>query len=412
MKFLKYWDHQSFHISVITVKPSYFYAEDQELAEEIPSQADVYYTGSLDPFRVFYVIGKLFRKYLKQPTSSDKESGSLMRKLSGFFFLPDSRLLWLPFALFRLWKINRIHSVDLIYVTAPPFTTGLIGVMAKRMFKKPVVLDLRDAWTNNPYLPKLTFLHHWFQERLEKSTISHCDGITFVNPNLQAYYLKKYPWLSNSASEVIRNGYDPVDFSKNYNQLTSTGSLFKIGILGTIYSQGNAPWLLIESISKLIYQKPELRKRIRIVFIGKWSGDFLRKIRRFRIDTILEWIDYLPHKKALTVASTMNSLALAVEGNLTGSENVTPGRIYEYLYLKKPILAICPDSSDLAFLIRYCEAGEVVSNDNVEELTSILLKWLDYPEQLNQKYKFKNLEEFSRINQTKQLLNFLSNRLP
>ncbi|MEJ2635537.1 MAG: hypothetical protein P8184_09625, partial [Calditrichia bacterium] len=99
MKFLKFWDYESYHVTVITVKPSYFYAEDEFLLREIPGQVNIVRTGSLDPFRVIFILKKLFRRTEAKNNGSRRESGEFIRKIAGFLFIPDSRLLWLPFAL-------------------------------------------------------------------------------------------------------------------------------------------------------------------------------------------------------------------------------------------------------------------------------------------------------------------------
>ncbi|MEJ2050867.1 MAG: hypothetical protein P8Y60_13715, partial [Calditrichota bacterium] len=131
---MKYWDYSSFSVSVLTTKTSYFYAEDKSLAEEIPVEVSIYRTESLDPFR----IAQLIRKYLpgrkRKAKNITQESSGFLRKLSSLVFIPDSRILWLPFAVYKIWRINRQSPLDLMIATMPPFMVGIIAKIAYKFF--------------------------------------------------------------------------------------------------------------------------------------------------------------------------------------------------------------------------------------------------------------------------------------
>ena len=53
-KFLKYFDYQEYVVSVLTVKPSFFYTMDESILKEIPSEVRVFRSGSSDPFRLLF----------------------------------------------------------------------------------------------------------------------------------------------------------------------------------------------------------------------------------------------------------------------------------------------------------------------------------------------------------------------
>ena len=234
-----------------------------------------------------------------------------------------------------------------------------------------------------------------------------------MNPLLAQYYRQRYPEIEARAWQVIRNGYDPEDLPKTTDTSTPPNRRlpFRLGILGTIYSQGNRPLSLLQAIRQMLDNAPELASAFRLVFIGKWSPDFLNLFRRFRLETLSEFIPYLPHRQALQEAGRLDALALTIEGNFAGSERVTPGRIYEHLALRKPILAMCPPDGDLANLIRQCQAGEVVPDNDVDGVKRVLAQWLTYPERSRQRYRFVGLEQFERAGQSRQLMEFVTNIL-
>ncbi len=397
LKLLKYWDYEKYQVTLITVKSSYFYAEDPGLSAEIPAGLHIIRTGSLDPFRVIFLLKKLLFRGSKK-SGGQKESGHLLRKITGFLFLPDSRLLWLPFVLARLRRLRRKQPVDLLVATAPPFTAALAGAFARHLMGIPFLLDLRDAWTENPYLPQTTKIHRRIQQKLEAGTLRQATAAVFVNPNLGRYYTEKYPFLSNRKTRTVRNGFDPGDFENLPPvDFEKTDNTLYIGIMGTVYSQGNAPWPLLEALSELKAQgKDRLAERVKLVFIGKWAPNFVEKVRGYPVAGCIEWIGYRPHREALSLACKMDVLTLAIQSGLPGSENVTPGRIYEYLYLRKPILALCPTTSDIVDLIRKYKAGEAVPYADVTEIKSLLQKWVTMPSALQQYYPSGTGSELNR----------------
>ncbi|RMG63188.1 MAG: hypothetical protein D6715_11460, partial [Calditrichaeota bacterium] len=283
-KFLKYLDDRFWQVSVVTVKPSYFYSWDESLLQDLPSGIRVFRTGSLDPFRVGYVLQSALGRKPDSDRQAARESSGLLRRLANGCFLPDSRLLWLPFLYDRLRKLHRQEPIDLLLCTVPPFTAGLAGALAARKLGVKFVLDMRDAWTVNPYLPELTPFHRALQERLEGWCLSRATGVVFVNPGLANQYKSQRPWLCQKPTTVVRNGFDPDDFGQWPHPKPPPP--LKIGIMGTIYSQGNRPLTLLQAVRCLKEEHPELARKLQLVFLGKWSPDFLRLLEGFQLQDV------------------------------------------------------------------------------------------------------------------------------
>lgn len=405
-KFLKYLDYQRFQVTVLTVRPSFFYTSDPTLAAEIPPEVRVIRSGSLDPFRLIYLLKNFWRRQPPSREEIPRESGGRVRKIAMSLFVPDSRLFWLPFALLKLWRLHRRQRIDVLTASMPPFTAGVIGRLARRVLGFPLVLDFRDAWCENPYLPRVGRLQERLNRRLEAGCLRRADALLFVNPALEALYRRRFPAVSARPHRTIRNGYDPADFA-GIDPQPSGGSRFELGIVGTIYSQGNRPAALLRALQQRYAREPDLPRRLRLTFVGKWSPDFLALVQEMGIDPLLQFIPYRPHREALALAARFDALALAIEGHLPGSAEVTPGRIYEYLYLRKPVLALCPENSDLAGLVRDNRAGEVLASDDAAGIEQVLEDWMANRHLLRQRYGNANLEIYSRVRQTETLMEFL-----
>ncbi len=406
VKFLKFWDYHRSDISVLTVKTSHFYARDPSLLADIPSPPDIFRTGSLDPFRLRY----LFRRSPGTDsgvTGAPRESGSFLRRMAQIIFLPDSRIPWAPFALLKIARIHRKKPIDMLLASMPPFTAGIIALLANRWLKIPYILEFRDSWTDNPYLPAGSRIHQRLNHRIELKAVHGSQATVFVNPMLRAYYHSRYPVLNSRQSVVIRNGFDPEDFSRiKPVGKSSDRNVLQIGIMGTVYSQGNVPLPLLSAVKRFQESNPTRSDQIKLIFIGKWTREFEQLLKTHPVSQQIERVAYLPHREALQYAARLDALALAIDSGSAGSGNVTPGRIYEYLNLRRPILAMCPLESDLADLVRTCHAGEVVDYHDVRALERILQRWVT-DHNSRKVYRFENIDQYSRKIQTAQLMAFL-----
>jgi glycosyltransferase involved in cell wall biosynthesis len=404
-KFLKYSHADVFQISVITVKPSAFYAYDESLVGEIPAAVNVVRTDSLDPFRLSYLLS---RRAAKQPASepAKHESSGKLRKWSNLLFFPDSRAFWRPFAVKALQKLHAQNPIDLVVATMPPFTCGLIANSFFRKSGVPYVLDYRDGWISNPYLPELPKILANRHRRAESALLNNAAGVVFVNPSLRQVYSDAFPALSAKQTCVIRNGFDPADFNW-LASATGRNPKFTLGFMGTIYSQGNVPETLLDALAMLKKREADLAHRLQIVFLGKWTPEFEVLVAQKGLDELVKFMHYRPHREALAIAKDFDALALAVDSRQSGSRALTPGRIYEYLALKKPILAMCPPESEVAEIVQLTHAGEAVEYHNRERIAATLQKWLKNRDALPNIFTFRNIEQFNRKVQSEAFWQFI-----
>jgi glycosyltransferase involved in cell wall biosynthesis len=411
VKFLKYFNHSKYDVGVLTVKKSLFYAYDQTLQSEIPAKVNIVKSGSLDPFRLINIFSNFFRSKSKKAAQSPtvNESGEFLRKLSMKLFIPDSRILWFPFALNKLWHLHQAKSIDILIASMPPFTAGLVGILFKKWMGSSVILDFRDAWIDNPYNPEMSQMMTRLNAKIESYCLRNADGLIFVNPALQEHYMTKYQPLSFIPNTCIRNGFDEEDFKDISSKTASNSdSPFKLGIMGSVYSQGNRPLSLLKALQEMVIENSRLEHQLKLILIGKWTADFLKHLGSFNFPHgLVEVIPYQTHINALNQASKFDALTLSIEENFRGSTFVTPGRIYEYLRLKKPILAICPLSSDLTNVVKDHQAGKVIGSDDVEGIKNQLYEWIYNKSTFSREYKFVNIKKVSRQKQTTSLENLI-----
>lgn len=353
-KFAKYLPGFGWTPFVLTVKDVHYWAKDPSLLEELSPEVKVIRTGSFDPLRISFIFKSLFKKR-KQRNKYVKESTAQRSKLSSWLFFPDSKIGWAPFALLSALNLIKKEKIDLIFTTSPPPSLHLVGYLLKLLTGRPWVADFRDPWVGFHYEDYPTQFHIWLKNKLTTLIIENADAVISINQQISQRFFSLCPFIKNL--KTIPNGYDESDFN-----LTSSvkSNLFTITYLGTLSLDHN-PEPFFSGLKGLLDEKAVPKEKIKFIHIGLCVGiNFDRLAKEYDLSGIVERRGYLPHKKALTNLQDA-SLLLLTTSETPGAEMVSTSKLFEYIPLKKPILAIVPPKGAAAEVISSLNLGRVVS---------------------------------------------------
>ncbi len=353
-KFAKYLPSFGWKPFVLTVKDVQYLAKDPSLLEELPPQVKVIRTGSFDPLRISFLLKKLFKKKTQEAGSVQK-AGIKRPRLSSWFFFPDSKIGWIPFALLSGLKLAREENIDLIFTTSPPPSLHLVGYILKLLTGKPWVADFRDPWVGFRHEEYPTPFHVWLKNRLIKKISENADAIVSVNQKISQRLVSLHP--SVKKIETIPNGYDESDIPRSP---PVKSNLFVIGYLGT-FSQDHDPEPFLSGLKSLLEDKTVPKEKIKLVHIGLCVGiDLDRLIEEYDLSGVVEKKGYLPHKEALALLQEA-SLLLLTTSHSPDAEMISTSKLFEYMPLRKPILAIVPPAGAAAEVVYSLNLGKVVS---------------------------------------------------
>jgi glycosyltransferase involved in cell wall biosynthesis len=278
----------------------------------------------------------------------------------------------LPFAVHAGTKIIRQENIDVIYVTAPIWTSLLVGYLLKRKTGKPLVVDFRDPWTINPYKKTLTKVHSRIENYLERKVLTSADYVITVSQPYRRRLIEKYPFLENKC-EVIMNGFDPDDF-KDLKRQPLQGK-FRILYTGSLYGL-RTPKHFLFALQKLVQEKPHLKEKIEVKFIGNYGKEAPAIVDKLELNNIVQFFGYMPHEKCLDLMVNSHILLLIVasEGNKTAG--IVTGKLFEYLVSGRPVLALAAKEGIVANIIQSANAGVVVSS-NVEAIKDAILDFYE-----------------------------------
>jgi hypothetical protein len=380
-KFAKYLPSFGWKPFVLTVKDVEYLAKDPSLLEELPPEVGIVRTGSFDPLRISFVL-KSFFKRRKQKDKSVKKNRARRSKLSSWLFLPDSKIGWIPFALFAGLKLVREEKIDLIFTTSPPPSLQLVGYFLKLLTGKPWVADFRDPWIGYRFEIYPTPLHLFLKNQLIKQIIESADKIISANPSITKIMMEQYSVAKKI--ETIGQGYDESDFETSVD---GKAELFTIGYLGT-FSPDCDPEPLFWALRNLIDQKLIPKDKIKFIHVGLSMGiDLDGLIEKYDLKEVLEKKGYLPHRKALDQMKDVSIFLLVTSDNPL----VFPAKVFEYLPFKKPILGIVPQESEVGKIILKMKLGRVISPEDKNGIAETLLYYFSNFE--NKTFSFPRNEE-------------------
>ncbi len=367
-KFVKYLPSFGWEPVVLTVKEVEYLAQDESLLDEIPDGVKVFRCDSFDPLRVLFLLKKIFKR-----NKNSKKKRLYVKESSRFFssvFFPDPKIGWFPFALAKGFFICKKEKVDLIFSTYPPPTAHLVAYFLKILTGKKWVADFRDPWVGYRYQNCPTFFHRLLKEKTEEKIFRKADKLVTVNQKIAEKTKEKI----SGACEVIPSGYDEADFSFHPDEKSEIKrkDYFKIVYCGSL-SPSADPEPFFKAFSKLIREEKTAGSKIRLVHLGNFFGiDLDNLLKKYKLSEYIQRLGYLPHKKALKEMSSADLLLLLIsEGE--GKDQISTGKIFEYLYAKKPILALVPPSGADGELIKRFKRGRVISPEKIDEIKEGIL---------------------------------------
>jgi len=288
-----------------------------------------------------------------------------IKLIKEIIYFPDAQRGWYKYALKSASECLEREEVDAIISTSSPVTAHLIARKLKRKYKILWIADLRDPWTQNPYVNKFGLIRY-FERRLELKTLSNADALVTVTD----------PWLDllgalhkNKEILCVTNGYDEDDFPDLTTKLTNK---FVITYTGILYNGKRDPSLLFKVISQLIVENKINRDLIEIRFYGPKEDWLVEEIKKYKLEGIANVYGRIPREEVLKKQKE-SQLLLVLLWNNKNEEGFCPAKIYEYFGSRRPVLAIGGHGGVVKDLLAITDAGRFA--DNSDNLRDILLNY-------------------------------------
>jgi glycosyltransferase involved in cell wall biosynthesis len=375
-KLLKYLPEFGWRCTLIAPKPGPYFAYDETLMADIERPGiTTIRTASLDPTRLFGQGPRVAR-----PTEGKRR---LLSELSQLIFLPDNKIGWLPFALREAARVFREDPPDVVYASAPPYTGLLAGSIAARWSGRPFVADLRDDWLDNPRHVYPTPAHRTLQASLERWVLKSADRVLTIN----SVIAESIEMRLGRRVGVVNQGFDPEDFGQEGRP---DPRYFTLAYTGVFYD-AQRPDDFLQGVRFFLDRNPDAP--LRLVFAGSWLHDTPDLVSRLGLEGVTEMRGYLPHDDVVRIQQTSDVLWMVI-GRRSGADQISTGKLFEYVGARRPILALIPDGA-AAEQLRGHGAATVCPPDDVQAIAESIGKLYDRwrsgtPEEVDESYVEKH----------------------
>lgn len=372
----KYLPGNGFDVHILTTRHPQVPHYDHGLLDRIPPSVTVHRTWSLEP--PFHLRKRLWKVFAGLRPSSDSTGkppasreglggiGAGLRKSVIRMLSPDPQVLWCPFASRVGASLIRRFGFKHVLVTAPPFSTFLIGNALKRRFPHiSLTSELRDEWLGY-FLDRFAFRDSSVARdaaEIEAETVRLSDRVVAVTPTTLRGLRARYPTEPPSKFHLVPNGFDPQAF-ESFRSRTPIGDTILVTFLGTVY-RTSSPASYFEALDRL---EPTLRGRFHTRFVGRVAEEMPASIFSGRAGQVT-FTGFLPHRQAVSYMEDTDYLLLPWADHFN-----VPGKLYEYLATDKPILGLVRPQSDAALILSLGRNAFVADIDRPSEIAACLEK--------------------------------------
>ena len=394
LAFVKYLARLSWKVTVLTPRPGEFWISDPDLEAQIPDTVRIIRTASLSGVRILRAVGRK-----GSGSGSRRSSGGFgsLRRLGEYILVPDTYVGWVPFAVREAAKLCGGERFDVLYSTSPPDSTHLAARRIARRFSIPWVADFRDPWISLYLRDPPTPLHRALHRRMER-TVAAADRILVTTQWHEERLGAAYP---GARIERVPNGYDDEDFISHDTAVRPTGR-FTIVHCGML-TLGRSTRPFLDGLARLVRRSPEIADEVRVVFIGARESANEMWANRFGLGGIVSFEDNLPHPECVR-RELGSHVLLLIKHDDERYRGLVPGKLYEYIGARRPILAVAPDG-EAARIVMDLHRGEVADVADPGTIAEKVWKMLSLHRNgvLDRSYDLGEAPQFSRRRETERL---------
>ena len=283
--------------------------------------------------------------------------------------------------LFDYMYKNNIYK---IIATVPDIHILYIAKVLKNKFPNtPIIVEARDILNSNigdanPIRARV---------KAEKIMLKNADGIIALTDGIRDYYINNSIMPYKNKITTITNGYNQEDFLNiDDKKIDLNRKDLKIAHIGSIYAGRN----IKDFILGLIKLSNTLSINIEFDLVGFLDGEAIEDIESLKEDINMSRVKInitgtKDHKEAIDYLNKADIAAILTHRE--GSFYAIPGKVFEYIGSRTPIIAVTKDF-ELTKIVngKYGECADHNSEDIKDKLLKII----------NKEYDFSDREAYSR----------------
>lgn len=411
--FVKYLTKFRFLPVVLTLKEKYYEKIYliPELLNEYSNEVKIIRTNSLEP-KGGEIKDKIYG--LKKKTFMDRLFFSLMKNTVNKVLVPDRTILWAPYALLKGRKFIKNDRVDLIFSTSPPFSSNIIAFLLHKLTGKPFILDYRDDWIGNKFYGRSNeYVRSMLEKKLEYALIKRAAKVITSTKESIELFKEKYPQIDINKYNYIPNGYDPEYFRKispaNFAQEDFQRQQNVNFTYAGSFTINRDPCFFLQAVKEVLGENSNLKGKIKISFLGFTHYKHKKLTETLGLNDIVSFQANLSPRETAKFLQKESDICLLFQRESEGGKTAIPGKLYEYLACRKPILCMDDNGATTEFLTKI---GSNLNTDyeNIKKIKHLIKTIIKNYQELKRNYTWDNdfLDDFNREKQTEKLAKIFS----
>jgi len=363
---------------------------DESLLREVPASTRILRTGWVDaseriktlyrfrtpqkmrganviPCGTDFPVGQKTPEHPRGLKPAARKKRGFREWISRLLITPDSRIGWIGPAVRAGLNAIRCRRPDVIYSTSPYMSAHLIALLLSRHVRLPWIADFRDPWRGNPFRGLgFSSLERW-DAFLEWIVLRSATHIVCCTPTMTAQLRRRRPFTESKMTTIL-NAFDRERFDDIQPMRIAPVDHFVLTHAGQFYGP-RSPKVWFAALRRVMDRMPELAGKIHLVLIGshKFEG---RSLFDWAADVgVSDHIRLLGRKThAETLSCLAGSDALMLAGSSGhGGELQIPNKLFEYLAVRRPIIATCLVASPIVSILDSARAEALVCDPTDEQ---------------------------------------------
>jgi glycosyltransferase involved in cell wall biosynthesis len=371
--FTRYLPRHGWACTVVCAGEEDYWVRDATLLDRVPPGTEILRASGGSALATLLKLG---RGGGTAPRSRRAFAG--LRRLSDWWLLPDSYRGWAGRAAAVAARRIARGGVDAVLSSSPPDSAHLAARTLRRRFRLPWVADFRDPWIGLSFRTPPTAWHRARQAAMERAVLGGAD-LVLTASRTHADDLRRRAG-GNAAPDAVAipgrlehlpNGFEPEaegerrpdsgspDSGSPDSGSPDSGStsFFTLVFAGTLSQMPDAD-VFLEALHDLLARRPEARRRIRAQLAGPYERSHKDRAEALGLTGVVRFPGSLPHAETRALERGAD-LLLLWKPRGAGYRTMVPGKLYEYLDVERPVLAMLPEDDEAAALVRSA-GGEVV----------------------------------------------------
>jgi glycosyltransferase involved in cell wall biosynthesis len=364
---------------------------DEALLARVPSDVRVVRARAFRGFELLKTVGgTMVRRRRADPNSFQLDASRLSHSstakrgvvgraidaIDAALAIPDSESAWLAPAITRGLATCATWRPDVLYSSAPPWTTQLVTFALASALRCPWVADFRDPWSRARWRgDRLAFAMNAVR-RLERMVVRRADRVLFVAQGNHDEFVAYYGPDLAAKFQVVANGCDPTEF-RNLDPPAVPDNRFVLLHAGSLYA-GRTPLPLFRAIAAAVKRGSIDPQRFRLRFLGAVAlrhSDLDSVCKELGLEQVVEFAPLVPRAESLRAMMSASGLLLLQPGHAVA----VPGKVYEYFAAGRPIFAIA--EGEAAEIVRRSGIGLSVGPDDETSIVSALEQFIEMASQ-------------------------------